>query len=208
MSSFTGESLPVGTDVVLTGLSNAEYNGRRGRIAVTAHATARGRAAVIVDGQTLSFKLANIRRHIPSDASDESDEDEDDEAAPPPPKRAKASSAEGVFALSILTGWSSIETSTIVGVYATWREVVTKAKEILEKGYKGKCCSFWCSEENGGYRAEDSEDNEGGLLEDKTAKAKAPTGDETCELATAEYCEGGKGQMILVAQRLSGVALA
>jgi len=37
-----------------------------------------------------------------------------DEAAAPPSKRAK-SAAGGTFSLTILTGWSSIETSTIVG---------------------------------------------------------------------------------------------
>ena len=106
-------NLPVGTEVKLEGLSNAAYNGKRGRITVTApDLMARDRVAVIVDGNTLSFKRANVRRYFPSDDSDESDEEE--ESGPPPPKRAK-SAAGGVFALSILTGWSSIETSTIVG---------------------------------------------------------------------------------------------
>ena len=97
-------SLPVGTTVKLEGLSSAEYNGKKGIIAVTApDIAARGRVAVIVDGATLSFKRANVRRYFPSDDSDESDEE--DEAAPPPPKRA----AGGTFVLTILTGWSSIE---------------------------------------------------------------------------------------------------
>ena len=102
-------SLPVGTTVKLEGLSSAEYNGKKGIIAVTAQdVLSRGRVAVIVGGVTLSFKRANVRRYFPSDDSDESE----DEVAPPP-KRAKA--AGGTFALTILTGWSSIETSTIVG---------------------------------------------------------------------------------------------
>ena len=151
-------SLPVGTAVKLQGLSNADYNGKKGIIAVTApDVLARGRVAVIVDGTTLSFKRANVRRHYPSDDSDESDEapgsDSDGEAAPPP-KRAKSqgkSATGGVFALSILTGWSNIETSTIVGVYATWAEVISKAKEILEKG-NGMACDFWLPEEKGGFR--------------------------------------------------------
>jgi len=112
---------------------------------------------------------------------------------------------------SILTGWSSIETSTIVGVYATWAEVISKAKEILEKG-NGYGENFWCTEENGGYREVYSdEEYEGEGFEDKTDTAKEPTGeryDVTCELATAQHCEGAKGNMILVAQRLTGVALA
>ena len=103
-------SLPVGTAVQLTGLSSKEYNGKKGRVAVTSQEmAARGRLAVIVDGATLSFKRANVRRYFPSDDSDESEEEE---VAPPPPKRAAAG---GVFTLTILTGWSSIETSTIVG---------------------------------------------------------------------------------------------
>ena len=108
--NFKMSSLPVGTTVKLEGLSSAEYNGKKGRVAVTAQdVIARGRIAVVVDGATLSFKRANVRRYFPSDDSDESDEE--DEAAPPPPKRA----AGGTFVLTILTGWSSIETSTIVG---------------------------------------------------------------------------------------------
>ena len=209
-------SLPVGTAVKLQGLSNADYNGKKGIIAVTApDVLARGRVAVIVDGTTLSFKRANVRRHYPSDDSDESDEapgsDSDGEAAPPP-KRAKSqgkSAAGGVFALSILTGWSNIETSTIVGVYATWAEVVAKAKEILEKG-NGMACDFWLPEEKGGFRyvEEEEEDYDDEYYQDKTDTAREPTGDRTVELATAQHCEGAKGNMILVAQRLSGVALA
>ena len=206
-------SLPVGTAVKLQGLSNADYNGKKGIIAVTAEdVAARGRIAVIVDGKTLSFKRANVRRHYPSDDSDESDEAPgSDDEAPPPPKRAK-SAAGGVFALSILTGWSSIETSTIVGCYGSWAEVISKAKEILEKG-NGMVCDFWLPEEKGGFRyvEEEEEDYDDEFYQDKTDTAKEPTGeryDVTCELATAQHCEGAKGNMILVAQRLTGVALA
>ena len=210
-------NLPIGTEVKLEGLSNAAYNGKRGRITVTApDLMARDRVAVIVDGNTLSFKRANVRRYFPSDDSDESDEapGSDGEAARPefsPIRKRAKSAAGGVFALSILTGWSSIETSTIVGVYATWAEVISKAKEILEKG-NGYGENFWCTEENGGYREVYSdEEYEGEGFEDKTDTAKEPTGeryDVTCELATAQHCEGAKGNMILVAQRLTGVALA
>ena len=195
-------SLPVGTTVQLTGLSSKEYNGKKGRVAVTAEEmAARGRIAVIVDGATLSFKRANVRRYFPSDDSDESEEEE---AAPPPPKRA----AGGTFVLTILTGWSSIETSTIVGTYGTWAEVIAKAKEILEKG-NGMCCDFWLPEEKGGFRyvEEEEEDYDDEYYQDKTDTAREPTGDQTVELATAQHCEGAKGNMILVAQRLSGVAL-
>ena len=38
--------------------------------------------------------------------------------------------------------------------------------------------------------------------------SREPTGDRTVELASAQHCEGAKGNMILVAQRLTGVALA
>ena len=45
-------SLPVGTAVKLQGLANADYNGKKGIIAVTASDLAeRGRVAVIVDGK-------------------------------------------------------------------------------------------------------------------------------------------------------------
>ena len=194
-------SLPVGTAVKLQGLSNADYNGKKGIIAVTAPDLAeRGRVAVIVDGKTLSFKRANVRRHYPSDDTDESDEapGSDGEAAQPefsPIRKRAKSAAGGVFALSILTGWSSIETSTIVGVYATWAEVIAKAKEILDKGYGGD--DFWCTEENGGYREENEDD-----FEDNTDTAREPKGKGTVELASAKHCEGDKGNMILQAQRL------
>ena len=203
-------SLPVGTAVKLQGLSNADYNGKKGIIAVTApDVLSRGRIAVIVDGTTLSFKRVNVRRHYPSDDSDESDEAPgSDDEAPPPPKRAK-SAAGDVFALSILTGWSSIETSTIVGCYGSWAEVIAKAKEILEKG-NGMACDFWLPEEKGGFRyvEEEEEDYDDEFYQDKTDTAREPTGDQTVELAAAQHCEGAKGNMILVAQRLTGVALA
>ena len=159
--------LPVGTEVKLEGLSNADYNGKRGRIAVPApDLVARGRVAVIVDGTTLSFKIANVRRYFPSDDTDESDESDesdeapgsDGEAARPSfsPIRKRKSASGGVFALSILTGWSSIEKTTILGCYGTWAEVQAKAKEILDKGHG--YASFWCTEENGGYREENEDD--------------------------------------------------
>ena len=203
-------NLPIGTEVKLEGLSNVAYNGKRGRVAVTApDVMARGRVAVIVDGRTLSFKRANVRPptsgpHFPSDESAESAEsvesDEapgsDGEAARPSfsPIRKRKSAAGGVFALSILTGWSSIEKTTILGCYGSWAEVQAKAKEILDKGYGGD--DFWCTEENGGYREENEDD-----FEDNTT-AKEPKGKGTVELASAKHCEGDKGNMILQAQRL------
>ena len=82
-------------------------------------------------------------------------------------------------------------------------EVQAKAKEILDKGHG--YASFWCTEENGGYREENIEMGE--KFEDNT-DAPEPSDDEPTELAAAEHCEGGKGQMMMFAQRLSGVALA
>ena len=93
--------------------------------------------------------------------------------------------------------------STQVGTYGTWAEVQAKAKEILDKGYGGD--DFWCTEENGGYREENIEMGE--KYEDNTDAAE-PSDDEPTELAAAEHCEGGKGQMMMFAQRLPGVALA
>ena len=55
---------------------------------------------------------------------------------------------------------------------------------------------------------EEEEDYDDEYYQDKTDTAREPTGDQTVELATAQHCEGAKGNMILVAQRLSGVALA
>ena len=82
-----------------------------------------------------------------------------------------------------------------MGTYGTWAEVQAKAKEILDKGYGGD--DFWCTEENGGYREENEDD-----FEDNTDSAKEPTGKETVELATAQHCEGDKGNMILQVERL------
>ena len=129
----------------------------------------------------------------------------DGEAALPSfsPIRKRKSASGGVFALSILTGWSSIEKTTILGCYGTWAEVQAKAKEILDKGHG--YASFWCTEENGGYREENIEMGE--KYEDNTDAAE-PSDDEPTELAAAEHCEGGKGQMMMFAQRLAGVALA
>ena len=163
-------------------------------------------------------KRTNVRPptsgpHFPSDESAESAEsvesDEapgsDGEAARPSfsPIRKRKSAAGGVFALSILTGWSSIEKTTILGCYGSWAEVQAKAKEILDKGYG--YASFWCTEENGGYREENIEMGE--KFEDNT-DAPEPSDEEPTELAAAEHCEGGKGQMMMFAQRLPGVALA
>ena len=55
-----------------------------------------------------------------------------------------------------------------MGTYGTWAEVISKAKEILDKGYGGD--DFWCTEENGGYREENEDD-----FEDNT-DAKEPSG--------------------------------
>ena len=71
-------------------------------------------------------------------------------------------------------------------------------------------CDFWLPEDKGGFRyvEDEEEDYDDEYYQDKTDTAREPTGDQTVELASAQHCEGAKGNMILVAQRLSGVALA
>ena len=54
-------SLPVGTAVKLQGLSNADYNGKKGIIAVTAKELAdRGRVAVIATAQHCEGAKGNM----------------------------------------------------------------------------------------------------------------------------------------------------
>mmetsp|Transcript_15294 Transcript_15294/g.47369 ORF Transcript_15294/g.47369 Transcript_15294/m.47369 type:complete len:195 (-) Transcript_15294:412-996(-) len=119
---------------------------------------------------------------------------------------AASSPAGSVFVLSFLSGWSSIETSDVVGFYATWAEVQAKAKDIVENGHGGE--NFWLPEDKGGYRyVEEDDDYDDGSLTDKT-NTPEPKGKGSCELASARHCEGEKGNMILVAQRVGGVALA
>ena len=56
-----GDSLPVGTAVELTGLSNDAFNGRRGIVTETpAEVRQAGRVAVIVDGQAIALKRENL----------------------------------------------------------------------------------------------------------------------------------------------------
>ena len=56
-----GDSLPVGTAVELTGLSNDAFNGRRGIVTETPPEVRQaGRVAVIVDGQAIALKRENL----------------------------------------------------------------------------------------------------------------------------------------------------
>ena len=56
-----GDSLPVGTAVELTGLSNDAFNGRRGIVTETpAEVRQAGRVAVVVDGQAIALKRENL----------------------------------------------------------------------------------------------------------------------------------------------------
>ena len=56
-----GDSLPVGTAVELTGLSNDAFNGRRGIVTETPPEVRQaGRVAVIVDGQAIALKRENF----------------------------------------------------------------------------------------------------------------------------------------------------
>ena len=86
----------------------------------------------------------------------------------------------------------------------------TAPAPLLCQQMAGFKLSIVLDEEKGGFRyvEEEEEDYDDEFYQDKTDTAKEPTGDRTVELATAQHCEGAKGNMILVAQRLTGVALA
>ena len=81
---------------------------------------------------------------------------------------------------------------------------MAKAKEIVEKGHKGE--NFWLPESKGGYRYVESDEEDDPYdesLRDRTDKATEPTGEGgTVTLAEAQHCEGAKGNMILVAERV------
>ena len=48
-----------------------------------------------------------------------------------------------VYALMISTGQTSLEDTSIIGLYKTWADAIKKAKHVLAWGESGKACSTW-----------------------------------------------------------------
>ena len=140
----------------------------------------------------------------------ESDEIEDS----PPAKRAKADddSKPHVYALLISTGQTSLEDTSIVGLYKTWADAIKKAKHVLAWGESGKGGEFWNPVANGGYIPEDPDDEYGDNLEyygdhtDKYAtepKKKYGWESSSVEVAHAKHGEGGYGNMSMCVQKVA-----
>ena len=144
----------------------------------------------------------------------ESDEIED----APPAKRAKADDAKKphVYALMISTGQTSLEDTSIIGLYKTWADAIKKAKHVLAWGESGKGGEFWNPMANGGYIPdpdnEDQCDEYGGNLEwytDNTDKYRTEPKKEydwessSVEVASAKHEEGDYGDMSMCIQRVA-----
>ena len=149
--------------------------------------------------------------------SDDSDEieDSDDE---PPAKRARADDAmkPHVYALLISTGQTSLEDTSIIALYKTWADAITKAKHVLAWGESGKGGEFWNPMANGGYIPDpDNEeqcDEYGGNLEwytDNTDKYRTEPKKEydwessSVEVASAKHEEGDYGNMSMCIQKIA-----
>ena len=139
----------------------------------------------------------------------ESDEIEDE----PPTKRAKADdSRPHVYALMISTGQTSLEDTSIIGLYKTWADAIKKAKHVLAWGESGKGHEFWNPVANGGYIPEDPDDEYGDNLEyygdhtDKYAtepKKKYDWESSSVEVAHATNGQGDYGNMSMCIQKVA-----
>ena len=139
----------------------------------------------------------------------------DDDA--PPTKRAKQDDAKPhVYALMISTGQTSLEDTSIVGLYKTWADAIKKAKHVLAWGESGKGGEFWNPMANGGYIPDpDNEeqcDEYGGNLEwytDNTDKYRTEPKKEydwessSVEVASAKHEEGDYGNMSMCIQKVA-----
>ena len=135
----------------------------------------------------------------------------DDDA--PPTKRAKQDDAKPhVYALMISTGQTSLEDTSIIGLYKTWADAIKKAKHVLAWGESGKGHEFWNPVANGGYIPEDPDDEYGDNLEyygdhtDKYAtepKKKYGWESSSVEVAHAKHGEGGYGNMSMCVQKVA-----
>ena len=144
----------------------------------------------------------------------ESDEIEDSDDDEPPAKRAKADDAKKphVYALMISTGQTSLEDTSIIGLYKTWADAIKKAKHVLAWGESGKGGEFWNPVAHGGYIPEDADDEYGDNLEyygdhtDKYAtepKKKYDWESSSVEVAHAKHGEGGYGNMSMCVQKVA-----
>ena len=138
-----------------------------------------------------------------------SESDEIDDA--PPAKRAKADDAKPhVYALMISTGQTSLEDTSIVGLYRTWADAIKKAKHVLAWGESGKGGEFWNPVANDGMipLGGDIDDEYGENLEDyndKTDKYRTQPKRSTdgIEVASATNGQGDYGNMSMCIQKVA-----
>ena len=138
-----------------------------------------------------------------------SESDEIDDA--PPAKRAKADDAKPhVYALMISTGQTSLEDTSIVGLYRTWADAIKKAKHVLAWGESGKGGEFWNPVANDGMipLGGDIDDEYGENLEDyndKTDKYRAEPkrSKDGIEVASATNGQGDYGNMSMCIQKVA-----
>ena len=137
----------------------------------------------------------------------ESDEIED----APPTKRAKQDDSKPhVYALLISTGQTSLEDTSIIGLYRTWADAIKKAKHVLAWGESGKGGEFWNPVENDGMipLGGDIDDEYGENLEDyndKTDKYRTEPKRSTdgIEVASATNGQGDYGNMSMCIQKVA-----
>ena len=153
-------------------------------------------------------KTASAETQI--DSEEDEIEDSDDDA--PPAKRAKADDAKKphVYALMISTGQTSLEDTSIIGLYKTWADAIKKAKHVLAWGESGKGGEFWNPVANDGMipLGGDIDDEYGENLEDyydKTDKYRAePKRSENgIEVASAKNGQGDYGNMSMCIQKVA-----
>ena len=133
----------------------------------------------------------------------------DDDA--PPTKRAKQDDAKPhVYALMISTGQTSLEDTSIIGLYKTWADAIKKAKHVLAWGESGKGGEFWNPVENDGMipLGGDIDDEYGENLEDyndKTDKYRTEPKRSTdgIEVASATNGQGDYGNMSMCIQKVA-----
>ena len=138
-----------------------------------------------------------------------SESDEIDDA--PPTKRAKQDDSKPhVYALMISTGQTSLEDTSIIGLYKTWADAIKKAKHVLAWGESGKGGEFWNPVENDGMipLGGDIDDEYGENLEDyndKTDKYRTEPKRSTdgIEVASATNGQGDYGNMSMCIQKVA-----
>ena len=140
----------------------------------------------------------------------ESDEIEDSDDDAPPAKRAKADSKPHVYALLISTGQTSLEDTSIIGLYKTWADAIKKAKHVLAWGESGKGGEFWNPVANDGMipLGGDIDDEYGENLEDyndKTDKYRTEPkrSKDGIEVASATNGQGDYGNMSMCIQKVA-----